>query len=133
MVEPSKKDKNSNAIQPAGQPGVAYIGSIPATMTYEQRVQMSMQMLKQLRELHKRQLKENFPSKVAIVFSILVFLVCLALIALQIYLITAANTNDAYAGFWGGFLGICYGIVLLVIGLCANKIQSTWTRNSNFY
>ncbi len=105
-----------NAIHPAGSEKISYVGSLPATMSYDQ-VKLSVDMIKQLKELKKRQINKHFPWQVTIAFAALIALISLALIALQIYLVVAANTNDAYAGFWGGAIGIFYSALLLIAGL----------------
>ena len=99
-------------------PTMPYLGFHPVNMSYEQRIQVSMQ----LREFQRRQLRENFPSKVAAAFAAVIALISIALIVLEIYLPATATSYNAYSGLWGGIAGFLYVFIVLCAG------QSTKTN-----
>ncbi|RNA15383.1 hypothetical protein BpHYR1_033808 [Brachionus plicatilis] len=86
--------------------------------THPERLQMniasSSDLARQQRELTVKKVKENYPSKFALVYSCLIILVGIAQIALQI--VTIVN-NGALArigsGIWGGIFCITLGVLAL--------------------
>ena len=97
-------------------PTMPYVGFHPANMSYEQRIQFSMQLRQLAREFQRRQLRENFPSKIAATFAAVIALISITLIVLQIYLQRTGTSYNAYSGLWAGIVGFLYVFIVLCAG-----------------
>ena len=73
--------------------------------------------MQQRRENISRKLEKHFPARFAIVWSLLILLVSLAVVILQIVVVSQKdNKQNSSAGFWSGTIGIVNAISLLALG-----------------
>lgn len=69
------------------------------------------------REIIKRQIETNFPTKITITTGLILILIGLAGIGLQIGLIVNNGVHYEYGnGIWGGFLALINGLIRLNMG-----------------
>ena len=87
-------------------------------MSYEQQVNMFQSLNAQRKEHIQKRLKENYPIKFVIVYSILIILISIAEIGMHIMLIVF---NGAffyiYHGIWGGCLILVIPLLSLLLSI----------------
>lgn len=100
------------------------LGSIPPAaygnpmipMSYEQQMAYAHDLRRQQREYIEKRLKENYPTKFAIVYSIILIFHSIAQIILHIVL---AIFNGAfyyiYHGIWGGLVLLIVPLFVLIL------------------
>ncbi|RNA02157.1 hypothetical protein BpHYR1_003405 [Brachionus plicatilis] len=103
-------NQNPGAIPPA-----AY-GNTMIPLNYEQRLVYGHDLRKQQKEFVEKKLREEYPAKFVIVYSIIMTLISIGLIVLHIILIVF---NGAYFYIYHGIWG---GLVSLVIPLMASLL-----------
>lgn len=87
-------------------------------MPYGQQVNMAQNLRVQQKELIEKRLKENYPKKFIIVYSLIITLISIAEIVLHVLLIIYKGAfYGIYHGIWGGCLMLVIPLLSLLLSI----------------